>query len=319
MKKGFVILTAFAIAAASFGALSLRGENNAEASLPAVAAKAGRGVVKEYDLRDFSRLNVQGVFCVNLTKSPEYKVKLTVPEEYADQVFARVRKGELEIGVDGTVNNAWKLTKRNAFKAEISMPELVSLELGGAVTFTCGDAFGLGDREFTLNQSGASQLKALSVNAKKLDMTVGGASECEMTGSFDRAEIELSGASVGIFKMDAGMLKIDTGGSSNTKINGKFGDVSLEVSGAGECALSGSAENIAVSASGSSNVQAGNLPARRATVNASGAVTCRVNVSEGLTVEKASGSSSIEFQGPESVTVNVKSRTGAATIVRIDE
>lgn len=297
MKKITALFAAITLATA-LGGPSVLNAGNTEINATASAVKADGSITRNYSLGGFRKLEVGGKFQVKLTKSQAYSIKLTFPEEYEKRVFVRLEEDELKIGID---NNIFRNIE-GEFIAEISMPELRSLELNGAATLSCDDTFDLGKGgEFSLDLSGASRVKSLSVKAGEIEGEFSGASLCKMDGEFTEAELEFSGAAEGTMKLSGGTLKIDNSGAAKPKITGKFDWVSLEDTGAGEVTLEGSTESLSIDAGGAAKVKAGNFTAGNATVETSGAASCTVNVTGSLTVRDASGASSIRYSGTDNV------------------
>lgn len=320
MKKIIAFSAAIVVAATLGGASILRAVNpgikaTATAGEAYVTSAQDGNVSREYDLSGFDELDISGPFKVTLTKSKEYRVKLSVPEEYAGKVIVRTEKDELKIGVNDKLfhDTKWKSL---VFTAEISMPALRSLELSGAVDFECDDTFDLANGEFSLEQSGASKVKSLSVKAGEFEAELSGAAVCKMDGEFDEADLEMSGAAEASMKLSGRTLKVENSGAAKTKVDGKFDRVSLESSGAGEITINGASGSLRIDAGGAAKVKAGDFVAENASVQTSGAASCTVNVSGKLTVEDASGASSIRYRGTSDVKVVYVAR--AASLKKID-
>ncbi len=312
MKKITALFAAIAIAAA-LGASSVLNAGNTQINATTTAVNADGSITRNYALGGFREIEVGGKFQVKLTKSQSYAVKLTFPAQYESRVFARMDEDELQIGID---NNLFRNIE-GEFIAEISMPTLKALELNGSATLSCDDTFDLGrGGEFSLDLSGASRVKSLSVKAGELEAELSGAASCKMDGEFTEAELEFSGAATATMKLSGGTLKIDNSGAAKPKITGKFDYVSLENSGAGEVILEGSTGSLRIDAGGAAKIKAGDFTAGNATVETSGAASCTVNVTGSLTVRDASGASSIRYKGTNDVYLISVGR--AASVDKID-
>jgi hypothetical protein len=105
---------------------------------------------------------------------------------------------------------------------------------------------------------------------------------------------------------------LNVSGASRARISGVVADdLKLEASGASRIEISGVAEEVDADLSGASRLEAGNLQVERAEVDASGASTANVFVSESIKAE-ASGASSISYAGnPKSVDKNA---SGASSV-----
>jgi hypothetical protein len=204
------------------------------------------------------------------------------------------------------------------FTAEISMPVLKELEMAGATTFECEDKLALENDEFSLDISGASRVKCLKINARELDAEVSGASHCDLYGSFSRAEIEVSGAGTASFEITADDLDLDISGAATCDVEGEFGNVIADVSGASTVNLTGSAERLSADVSAASKLRAKSLEVKDVTVEATGASHCTVYATRSMTVEDASGASSIKYKAPKSLSATINSISRSSSVQRID-
>lgn len=119
-------------------------------------------------------------------------------------------------------------------------------------------------------------------------------------------EVNFSGASNSVvtgFTHD-GVFKISLSGASVSQLDlvGEVTDLSL--SGASTLTLTGSSTELSAGVSGASVLRAFNFPVDEAYVNASGASSVKVTVSDKLNVV-ASGASSVLYRGSPAVTSNV--------------
>lgn len=318
MKKVNTILAVLATAAALVAAPALFAENTTSAS--SAEAASDNYTTKDYNFQGFTKLDVGGRFDVILTKSSSYKVKITVPAEAENLIAVRVEEGTLKIGWNRNFTDRWqkKFDDDMKFTAEISMPVLKELEMAGATTFECEDKLALENDEFSLDISGASRVKSLKINARELDAEVSGASHCDLYGSFSRAEIEVSGAGTASFEITADDLDLDISGAATCDVEGEFGNVIADVSGASTVNLTGSAERLSADVSAASKLRAKSLEVKDVTVEATGASHCTVYATRSMTVEDASGASSIKYKAPKSLSATINSISRSSSVQRID-
>lgn len=319
MKKINTTVAALAAAAAILAAPALFAENNVTSGETATEAASDGYVTRDYDFRDFRKLDVGGRFHVIYTKSNDYSVRLTIPADAENLISVRKEERTLKIGWNRNFTD--RLQKKLSdmkFTAEISMPELTSLELFGSATFETDDKIELPSGEFSLELSGAARVNSLRVNAMEIDVEVSGAGYCGLSGNYDKAEIEVSGAGNGDFDINSESLEMDISGASTAEIEGKFERVSADVSGASNATLSGSAESLSADVSGASKLRAKSLEVKDITVEVSGASNCTVYATRSLTVENATGASSIRYKAPKNVTASVLSLSRSASIQKID-
>mgnify|MGYP000009507960 FL=1 len=184
----------------------------------------------KFNCKDFSGLELSGIVQVNLVKSDSYKVEITLPNVLQEYLQVYVNHGILKIGWNKNIPaNLQKKLGNWTCKAEIAMPELRKLDMSGITSLKCDDTFDLGNEELSLDISGASKIKSLSVNARKLDAEISGVCTCKLSGNFpEKAELDLSGTSKTSFQINADKLEVDISGATKTNIDGKFGKVELD-------------------------------------------------------------------------------------------
>jgi hypothetical protein len=197
----------------------------------------GNVITEEKEFADFSRVNVEDTFNVEITQSDLFSVTISADDEFFDYVAVTKEGNTLRIHLNPRHTFTDFTLRARTLKAEITMPALRGLSLSGASTGTVR-GFKLA-ADFDLDISGASSLDIR-------DVEVG------------NAELQISGAS-----------KI-TG-------NIKAEDVEYEVSGASQVELKGSAKNIILNASGASKADLADCPLGNANVKLSGASEATVN------------------------------------------
>jgi hypothetical protein len=318
MKRKIMNLAAVVAAAALFAVpVSAAGHFSGE-PVDTAGTYTSENVTKTYGCRGFTGLDISGNFEVTLTKSSAYKVVVSYPVEIEKYIIVRVEGSDLKIGWKSVPANVQSRIK-NRCTAEISMPELRELEMGGATSLECADSFDLGNSaEFSLDLSGASSVKSLCVNAGEFDCELSGASRVDFEGDFRKAELEISGASNANLDINADRAGIEVSGASNVEVKGKFGNVDIESSGAGNVELTGSAGSLSIDASGAGKVNTKNLEADNVTVEASGASNCCVRAVRSLTVIDVSGASTVKYSAPKDLNPEVRSCSRASHIKRVD-
>lgn len=112
---------------------------------------------------------------------------------------------------------------------------------------------------------------------------------------------------------DLNTLNIELSGASKSKIDVFSNNMSVEVSGASKLNLIGRSNKLTLSMSGASSVEATNFPVKIADIDASGASSARLSVSQSINYD-ASGASNVKYIGNAKVS---KSTSGAANINRL--
>ena len=320
MKK-LMIFGAVALLILTESGLNATTEYPAESRYLAATSKVDAEYTKcRFNCNDFTGLELSGVVKVNLVKSDSYNVEVTLPSVLEKYLQVYVRNGMLKIGWNKDIPAKLQKELGNwTCKAEVAMPELSKLEMSGITSLTCDDTFDLGGKEFSLDVSGVSKIKSLSINAGKLDAEVSGASSCKIAGNFsEEVELDLSGTSKNSFKINTVKLEADVSGATKTDITGEFGKVDLETSGTSEVNLSGKVGTLEVDASGVSRIKAMDASTENAILETSGTSNCYVNVTRSIMIEDATGVSSIYYQAPKDLGVMIKSIGRSASVKRVN-
>lgn len=156
------------------------------------------------------------------------------------------------------------------------------------------------------------------LSVKELDaLMASGATNVHLMNKLEmnKLKIKLAGASDLKGDMKVENLSIEVSGASDYKGQVEAKNMSIEASGASKVELSGTVDDLSLEVSGASDAKLYNLIAKGAMVNASGASTANVNVSQLIKAE-SSGASSINYKGH--ATVKEISNSGASKIKHRD-
>ena len=198
----------------------------------------GGVVTEEKDFADFTYVDVEGTFEVEIIQSDSFSTSVSADESFFDYIAVTKEGNTLRIYLKPRHVFTDFTLGAKTLKAKITMPALYGLQLSGASKATITGF--KSSKDFNLNVSGAS-----SVDID--DMEVG------------NIEFEISGAS-------------KVSGSVNAS------DVRFEVSGASQVELEGSANNIILNASGASKVNLADFPLSNANAKLSGASETTLDV-----------------------------------------
>lgn len=204
-------------------------------SMPLTASGcSGGSVVTPEDFKDFTRLDIQNAFDVQVIQSGTYSVEITSSKALLD--YLSVTKEGETLTVKLSPNHPFTdfVLMRKVLKAKITLPVLRGLGLSGA--------------------SRAAVRGFESTNA--LDLNVSGVSTVALDGiETGDADLEVSGASDLNGKLTASNVKFDISGSSHVELDGTAKDVHLTASGASKLDLEGFVNRTAtVTLSGASQV-----------------------------------------------------------------
>ena len=219
---------------------------------------SGNLKTESFDFSDFTRVDVSSAFEVEIVQSGSYSVSITADDNLFDHIAVSKQGTTLKIYLKTAQYVA--TTKR----AEITMPQLRSLDLSGA---TRGTVSGFSSTE-------------------NLDIEVSGAS------SLDLADISASD------------VKFDASGASKVTGDITAGDTDFDISGASTAQLEGSANDIVVDASGASRVRLADFTVNNADVRLSGASTGTVNMAGRLDANLGGASKLSYIGEPTMGTIN---------------
>jgi hypothetical protein len=129
--------------------------------------------------------------------------------------------------------------------------------------------------------------------------------------SAEKLKINLSGASDLRGDIKAGTLMTELSGASNFKATVQAGALSVKGSGACDIEVSGSGDDLIVDVSGASSVKMYDYLVKGASVEASGASSIKLNVSDMLKAH-ATGASSVDYKG--TATIKEMHSSGASSV-----
>lgn len=188
-------------------------------------------VTEEKDFADFTYVDVEGTFEVEIIQSDSFSTSVSADESFFDYIAVTKEGNTLRIYLKPRHVFTDFTLGAKTLKAKITMPALYGLNLSGASKATVTGF--KSSKDFNLNVSGAS--------------------------------------SVDIDDMEVGDIEFEISGASKVSGSVNASDVRFEVSGASEVELEGSANNIILDASGASKVNLADFPLSNANAKLSGA------------------------------------------------
>jgi hypothetical protein len=169
---------------------------------------SGQRTSRSYDLTDFDRIDVEGQWQITIERGDAWSVAVETPVEILDNVTVERDGDELSIGYrGGWCGNCFR--DGNTLKATITMPDIESLDLSGAVALT----------------GASSRFDTLS-----LDLSGAGSVDFSDVRVTD-ANVDVSGASNVKLQMAGGRLTGDMSGTANLEYSGMVSEERVEKSG----------------------------------------------------------------------------------------
>jgi hypothetical protein len=221
---------------------------------------------REFDIKDFTNVEVGSTFKVEISRSDSYQVSITANKNLFDYLVVAGDNGTLKINLE-PLHTYTSITT----EAQITLPDLHSLHLSGA---SRGEVSGFKSaQELDLEVSGASALNANDmetgntrfmvsgashitgkIKVVSAKFNISGASTIELTGSANEMDVLGSGASsVRLVNFPTGKAKFNLSGASNgtADISDKL---DIVLSGASRLVYTGNASLGSKSISGASTL-----------------------------------------------------------------
>ena len=219
---------------------------------PTTLTGSGNVVEREYPLSGFTGIDVSSSFTASITRGDAFRVAIKADDNIFDRLQVDVADGHLRIGVvpNTTLHNVH-------LEATVTLPELSSLDVAGAVRATVAGFASVVDRSF--DASGASSVTAVAPFAAA-NLTLGGSggSRYTFTGAAAQANVELSGGStVDAFALTAATGVFELSGGSEASMSVTNSIDSADLSGGSTLTYRGSPTLGSVETSGGSRIQAG--------------------------------------------------------------
>lgn len=224
---------------------------NVNSSGTLVSAEKGR-IRLSYDFTDFDSIDVSYAYEVTVTQGDSFSVVLSVPEKYKHRV--KVSQNGRELNLSTKRSGGWFHHSINV-KAEITMPELLSLEGSGAIK---AEIINFDLQKFDIDISGASKILFSGCSVQIFNVELSGASKLTF-GQSDRVitqmNLELSGASkVDLKKVAIKSVVLDLSGASKVELKLDEGSIVGQLSGASDLIIYGTVVNNRISSSGASKI-----------------------------------------------------------------
>jgi hypothetical protein len=210
---------------------------------------SGNRVTVEKDLTGFSKVEATSAFQVDITRSEDYRVVITVDEKVEPYLDVTVQGDTLRISLQPGLTLAGAALP---LSAKVSMPRLTGLELSGASGTTIG-GFKSEDR-LDVHLSGASRLNG-AIETGDVRFQVSGASAITLSGKGQKLALEASGASQGnLERFAVSDAAVELSGASQATVN-VSGRLDVDASGASALRYTGSPTLGSIQSSGSSSIQ----------------------------------------------------------------
>jgi len=227
---GFVTLLMIVMAVIGRVALSQSDTGTTRMAVSSAVA-VGEQITTTFDVADFKRVDIEGLWQVSLTQGGEWHVEVSHAEGLEDDVNVYVRGDRLVLKRRSSGDWRWWRRSETRLKAEIVMPELNELELAGANQL---DLSGFSGDRLKLEITGANQVEGRDGRYESLDLSVAGASEIDLGGIVvTDAKVDLAGASDVTLSMNGGVLAGTMAGAGAIGYYGTVSEERVRIAGIG--------------------------------------------------------------------------------------
>ncbi len=294
------------------------------AALPALRAAdyeptAASRDSREYQLRGFDGLNIGWTYKVELNCASRYGVTVEAPDFIFPYLKVEVQNGILVLDTKELPRDIRRkieaLSRSGEIRAIVSMPELTTLSMSGASQLTTQDEFRHRNDHFSMRLSGATNVRGLSVKAVEAVIECSGAAKFNITGEFDRVDLELSGAANGTLAASPKMAQLELSGAVKLFWKGNLGKTEIQAAGAVSAEIEGAVNELKLDGSGAAKVNTAKAPSRNADIRLSGAAKCEIDVRESLNVS-LSGATTCRYHASDRLRISTQSISRGSSLTR---
>lgn len=206
----------------------------------------GKIVKQDRKVASFDAIDVSGAFDIIISQGAAQSVVVEADENLMKIIKTNVEGNKLVIDTEKPIHHA------NSLKVYITITELKSLELSGAVDVITEGRLTL--PQLHIEGSGASDSK-FDLDVQKLDVECSGGSKLKFRGIAKEVHMEVSGA-VDLFAYDlpTDIFNLDISGAGKAQINVNK-ELSVDISGAGTVRYRGNPEKLIENISGAGSIK----------------------------------------------------------------
>jgi hypothetical protein len=209
-------------------------------------------ITKEISIENFSTVEIEGFFNVNLSNSSS-PLKMVGESEDIQWVKVENQNGKLQISVDKNQRKIWKRIWGNKSKIDlfIGVPNIKALKVEGIGQLKTLSP--IKSEELNININGVSHSE-MAINVRKVKIEVNGIGDFMFRGGAESADIDFSG--IGNFNslnLDVVNLKINGSGIGNCEVRAS-NQLEINSSGIGNISYAGSPEHCLINKTGIGSV-----------------------------------------------------------------
>lgn len=171
-------------------------------------------VSQTFELRDFDKIDVAGVYELEVMVGEDYSIVISGPSEEMERVQAKVEDGSLVLDQTKQQKRGIGVLHKEGVTAKVSLPALSELDVSGVVD---GDVSGVDAEAFTVNLSGVGDV---DIEGTCTDLTA----RVSGVGNLNARELECKTARVNV--SGVGDAKVYASESVDANISG-MGDIDV--------------------------------------------------------------------------------------------
>lgn len=206
-------------------------------------------VTKDYDIKDFTGLDVGYVTEVVYTQGKDYKVEVKATEEVFKHLQVNNSMGTLTLSFPQRTPQHIKNTK---VYLAVSAPVINSFDLSGVSNLSSKR---IDAQNLDIDISGTSKLNITKVVCNKADIDCSGVSKIDADIEAKEVVMECSGAGHANAQIHASSISVDISGAFKGQLDMKGDDADLEVSGASKIVSSFVGKRIGLDCSGTGKIE----------------------------------------------------------------
>jgi Putative auto-transporter adhesin, head GIN domain len=254
---------------------------------------------KTYNFGNITGVDASYVYSVNVTKGNSDKIEVICPDYLNEYMDIHSQGGILYLKMNLPRNFRHPRNSDQEIVVNMQMRTITYIDLSGASSFSATGDFTTENLSYDL--SGASRVRQLNISGKSVKMDCSGASSIIQNGNFNYMELDCSGASKMNVSGDIGNIHGEISGATNFNYSGNSSKIEMGLSGASKANFQGKTNNFNVGCSGASYINARDMIATEASVEASGASKVNVYVTNTLKTDASSGSLVNYYGNPKQV------------------
>jgi hypothetical protein len=212
----------------------------------------GRGplVARDFDVENFTGINIGGSFYVTWRQSDEFAVRIEMQENLFNYHTVNVQNNTLRVRRRN--NTSLTVTNENRPRLYVYAPTLSSVNFSGSATAQNWDT--ITGENFAITISGSATVD-VEVDVQAVEINISGSGRFTLAGTTDSLDIQSSGSGRIIAdNLQATTASINVSGSGNVDVN-VTDSLDVRVSGSGTIRYSGN-PTVSQNISGSGRVVA---------------------------------------------------------------